>query len=150
MERIKNDELPEGLMASMHQVEAYLSKCGLSHALLELMRLRVSQINGCAYCLDMHSKELLHAGETFQRMISVSAWREAPYYTPKEQAVLAFAELLTYMKAESDADESHEELRRHFTKQEIASLTLAIAQINSWNRIVKSTGAIAGNYQVKK
>nr|WP_121273597.1 carboxymuconolactone decarboxylase family protein [Pedobacter schmidteae] len=150
MERIKNNELPQGLMASMHQVEAYLSQCGLDHALLELMRLRVSQINGCAYCLDMHSKELLHAGDTVQRMISVSAWREAPYYSPKERAVLAFAELLTYMQAEAEADEAHEELLKYFNKGEIASLTLAIAQINSWNRIVKSTGAVAGNYQVKK
>lgn len=149
MERIKYNEMPQGLMASMHQVEAYLNDCGLDHALLELMRLRVSQINGCAYCLDMHSKELLHAGESFQRMISVSAWREAPYYTSKEQAVLAFAELLTYMKAESDANESYEELEKHFSKSEIASLTLAIAQINSWNRIVKSTGVVAGNYKVK-
>lgn len=150
MERIKNNELPQGLMAAMQQVEAYLEKSGLDHNLLEIMRLRVSQINGCAYCLDMHSKEALHAGESFQRLISISAWREAPYYTPKERAVLEFAELLTYMKADVEADEIHEVLSRHFSKQEIANLTLAIAQINSWNRIVKSTGAVAGNYQVKK
>lgn len=150
MERIKNNELPQGLMAAMHHVEAYLDQSGLDHLLLELMRLRVSQINGCAYCLDMHSKEALHAGETFQRLISISAWREAPYYTPKERAVLEFAELLTYMKADVEADEIHEVLLGHFNKQEIANLTLAIAQINSWNRIVKSTGAVAGNYQVKK
>lgn len=149
MERIKNNELPQGLMAAMHHVETYLENTGLDHLLLELMRLRVSQINGCAYCLDMHSKEALHAGESFQRLISVSAWREAPYYTPKERAVLEFAELLTYMKADVEADEIHEVLLRHFSKQEIANLTLAIAQINSWNRIVKSTGAVAGNYQVK-
>lgn len=150
MERIKNNELPQGLMAAMHHVEAYLDQSGLDHLLLELMRLRVSQINGCAYCLDMHSKEALHAGETFQRLISISAWREAPYYTPKERAVLEFAELLTYMKADVEADEIHEVLLSHFNKQEIANLTLAIAQINSWNRIVKSTGAVAGNYQIKK
>ncbi|MNX48220.1 hypothetical protein D3C86_787960 [compost metagenome] len=94
----------------------------------------------------MHSKEALRAGETFQRLISISAWREAPYYTPKERAVLEFAELLTYMKADVEADEIHEVLLNHFNKQEIANLTLAIAQINSWNRIVKSTGAVAGNY----
>lgn len=150
MERIKNSEIPNGLMAAMRGVQNYIDQCGLDPLLLDLMRIRVSQINGCAYCLDMHSKEALHAGETVQRMISVSAWREAPYYSAPERAVLEFAELLTRMEEDAEIDTVHDELLKHFTKTEIADITVAIAQINSWNRVVRSTGIVAGGYQVKK
>jgi len=88
MERISFNELPAGFYAAMTRVQTYVDNCGLDIILLELMRMRVSQINGCAYCLDMHYKEAIHAGESAQRLISVSAWREAPYYSEKEQAVL--------------------------------------------------------------
>ncbi len=148
MERISDKDLPAGLMKVMREVEKYIATGGLDKLLLELMRTRVSQINGCAYCLDMHSKEAIHAGETVQRLISVSAWREAPYYTEKERAVLEFAELLTRMEEGSDIGPIHQELRKYFSIQEIAYLTLAVAQINSWNRIVKSRGSEAGHYTV--
>lgn len=150
MERISQRELPQELIQVMLQVQHYIDNCGLDIKLLELMRMRVSQINSCAYCLDMHYKEGLAAGETPLRLISVSVWRETPYYSLKEQAVLAFAETLTRMPEEQHSDGIHDELAKYFSKEEIANLTLAIAQINSWNRVTRSFGTIPGNYQVKQ
>ena len=147
MERIHHNELPEGLYAAMGHVQNYIDKCGLDILLLELMRTRVSQINGCAYCLDMHSKDAIYAGETVQRLISVSAWREAPYYSDQERAVLEFAERLTRMPEEEHNDDIHDKLEKHFSKHEIAFLTLAVAHINSWNRLTKSFGPVPGNYK---
>mgnify|MGYP003576686837 FL=1 len=148
MERIAYHEQPEGLYQAMKQVQDFIDKSGLDHRLLELIRTRVSQINGCAYCLDMHFKEAVHAGEDPIRLISVSAWREAPYYSGQEQAVLAFAERLTHMKPEEHSEDIHDELLKYFNKQEIAYLTLAVTQINSWNRITKSFGPVPGKYKV--
>lgn len=142
--------MPEGLYQVMANVEAYLAKCGLEHKFLELIKFRVSQINNCAYCIDMHYKEAIAAGETPLRMISVSAWRETPYYTPQEQAALEFAEILTHMPQEQHSDHIHDALNKYFTKAEIANLTLAIAQINSWNRLVRSFGTTPGNYKVRE
>jgi AhpD family alkylhydroperoxidase len=150
MERIKTSDLPEGLIEAMRHVQEFINKSGLDKMLLELMRTRISQINGCAYCLDMHTKLAIHAGETVQRLISVSAWREAPYYTAKERVVLEYAEMLTRLREDSDIDLIHDELLKYFTKGEIAHLSLAIAQINSWNRIVKSTGITPGSFQVPR
>ena len=150
MERISYNEMPEGLLKGLLASQNYVDNSGLDIKLLELMRMRVSHINNCAYCLDMHFKEGIEAGETPLRLISVSAWRETSYYTPKEQAVLAFAETLTYMPQDHSSEGVHDELLRYFSKQEIALLTLAIIQINSWNRLVRSFGTVAGNYQVKK
>jgi AhpD family alkylhydroperoxidase len=149
MERISYRDVPEGLSRVMMQVQDYIDNSGLDAKLLDLVRMRVSQINSCAYCLDMHFKEGLAAGESALRLISVSAWRETPYYSPKERAVLAFAETLTHMPAEEFTDSIHDELQVHFSKEEIAYLTLAIIQINSWNRLMRSFGTIPGNYQVK-
>ena len=150
MERISQRELPQELIQTMMQVQQYIDHSGLDIKLLELVRMRVSQINSCAYCLDMHFKEGIEAGETPLRLISVSAWRETPYYSPKEQAVLAFAETLTRMPEEHHSDQIHEELNNYFSKEEIAKLTLAVIQINSWNRLTRSFGTIPGNYQVKQ
>ncbi len=149
MERISHRDLPKGLMQSMLQVQNYIDNSGLDIKLLELIRMRVSQINSCAYCLDMHLKEGIAEGETPLRLISVSAWRETPYYSLKEQAALEFAEILTRLPEEQHSDTIHDELEKHFTKEEIANLTLAIAQINSWNRLTRSFGTVPGNYQAK-
>lgn len=150
MERISYQELPHGFLTALLKGQEYVDNSGLDIKLLELIRMRVSQINSCAYCLDMHLKEGMEAGDTALRLVSVSAWREAPYYSPKEQAVLEFAETLTYMPADKASEDIHSELEKYFSKQEIALLTLAIIQINSWNRLVRSFGTVAGNYQVKK
>jgi len=151
MERISYKDLPAGAYQVMAQVESYINNnSGLDHKLLELIRFRVSLINNCAYCLDMHFKEATHAGETPLRLFSVGAWRETPYYTPKEQAVLEFAEVLTKMPADEHSDHIHDELRKYFSTTEIGFLTLAIAQINSWNRLTRSFGTVPGNYQVRE
>jgi alkylhydroperoxidase AhpD family core domain len=116
--------------------------------LKKLIQFRVSLINSCAYCLDMHYKEAMHEGIDPIKLISVGVWRETPYYSEKEQAVLAFAEHLTHMPAEVSSDDIHNELNKHFTKEEIANLTLAIIQINSWNRLVRSFGPTPGKFKV--
>jgi AhpD family alkylhydroperoxidase len=150
MERINFKEAPAGALQGMLQAQAYIDKSGLDHKLLALLRMRVSQINSCAYCLDMHFKEGIAEGETALRLFSVSAWRETPYYSPVEQAALAFSEVLTHMPAEHASDPIHDELKKYFSKAEIANLTLAIVQINSWNRLVRSFGTVPGNYEVPK
>ena len=150
MERITFQEAPEGLYPAMAKLQEYVSNCGIDRKLLELINFRISQIISCAYCLDMHYKEAIAAGETPLRLISLSAWRETPYYTPEEQAVLAFAETLTHLPAEENSDNIHEELKKYFTKDEIANLTAAVVVINSWNRIVRSFGPVPGNYKVRK
>lgn len=149
MERISYNNVPAGFVQAIMAPQNYIDNCGLDHKLLELVRFRVSQINSCAYCLDMHYKEAVHAGEDPLRLLSVSAWRETPYYSPAEQAALAFAETLTHLPAEEHSDGIHDELEKYFSKAEIANLTLAIAQINTWNRIVRSFGTVPGKYKVK-
>lgn len=150
MERITNKDIPAGLMQVMRQVGDYLKTTDLDPLLLELLKIRVSQINSCAYCLDMHYKEALNAGETGQRLLGLAAWREAPYYSHKERAVLSFAERLTRIACEELPEDLHEELKEFFSLRQIAHLSLAVAQINSWNRLMKSFGATAGNYQVSQ
>ncbi|SFC82256.1 alkylhydroperoxidase AhpD family core domain-containing protein [Parapedobacter composti] len=147
-ERITFQDYPAGLLDGMRKTQDYIDNSGLDHGLLELVYMRVSQINSCAYCIDMHYKKGLHYGETPLRLISVSAWRETPYYTEKEQAALAFAERLTHMLPEEHSHDIHLALEKHFTKQEISVLSLAVAQINSWNRLMRSFGAVPGNFEI--
>ncbi|HYE55435.1 MAG TPA: carboxymuconolactone decarboxylase family protein [Chitinophagaceae bacterium] len=146
MERVTPREAP-GVYAALLKGQEYVDHCGLDPKLIALINFRVSQINSCAYCLDMHYKEAIHEGEGPIKVISVSAWREAPYYTPKEQAALAFAEHLTHMPAEQSSHGIHDELLKHFTKEEIINLTMVVIQINSWNRLVRSFGPIPGKYK---
>ncbi len=139
-----------GAVNVMVAVESYLESVrtdALNLPLLELIKMRVSQINGCAYCLDMHSKDARAGGETEQRLHLLAAWREAPFYSPAERAALAWAEALTALaQAHPDPALVHE-LKAHFSDQEIANLTLAITQINSWNRFAVGLGARVGAYQ---
>ncbi|MEP6684248.1 MAG: carboxymuconolactone decarboxylase family protein [Parafilimonas sp.] len=150
MERISFTDAPAGMVQVVSNVEQYLNKSGLDKKLVCLLKFRASQINSCAYCLDMHSKEAIHAGETEKRLYSLSAWRETSYYSPKEKAALAFTEILTRLPEEEESDHIHDELSKYFSKQEIAYLTLIIAQINLWNRIVRSFGPVPGNYKVQE
>lgn len=147
-ERITYQDYPAGLLEGMRKTQDFIESSGLDHKLLELLYMRVSQINSCAYCLDMHYKKGLHYGDTPLRLISVSAWRETPYYSEAEQAVLEFAETMTHMPTEAHTDGLHGKLQKHFTRQEIAILSLAVAQINSWNRLMRSFGAVPGNFEV--
>ncbi len=150
MERISLKDAPVGLYLVVLQVENYVRQSGLDPKLLHLMRYRVSRINHCGYCLDMHFKEAIHHGEDLQRLYSLSAWEECPYYSDKERAALAFAEALTELPSRHVDDVQFDRLSQFFSKEEIAILTVANAQINTWNRITQSFGTILGTYQVKK
>lgn len=138
---------PPGILKAMLGLETYLSGCGLPRELLDLVYLRVSQINGCAYCLDMHSKDLRAAGETEQRLYLLDAWREAPFYSDRERAALAWAEAVTLVTEGHVPDEVYEQARAQFSDGDLANLTLAIAAINSWNRLNIAFRTVAGSYQ---
>jgi AhpD family alkylhydroperoxidase len=140
---------PEGLK-HMRALEAYLHQCGLEKSLVELVKLRASQINGCAYCLDMHSKDALAAGETVQRLISLDGWRETPFYTDRERAALAWCEALTLISETHAPDEVYQAAREHFNEAELVNLTLAVTAINSWNRISIAFRTLPGTYQPPK
>jgi AhpD family alkylhydroperoxidase len=133
-----------GAYAAMLGLEQYLRECGLEQPLLHLIKLRASQINGCAYCLDMHWKDLRASGEKEQRMYSLDAWRECPYYT--ERAELAWTEALTLITSGHAPDAVYEEVRAQFSEKEICDLTLAVAVINSWNRLAVSSRTVPGGY----
>lgn len=147
-ERISYRELKPGLLDGMNKTEVYLKKSGLDLKLMELVKYRISQINGCAFCLDMHHKESLHLGESELRLYSLAAWRDCPFYSEKEKAVFAFAEVLTYPDHHGEDDEVFEKLQQFYSKDEIAILTLCITQINAWNRINRAFRTTPGNYIV--
>ncbi len=123
-----------GVMRAMAQLDAYVSNCGLEPSLRELVKLRASQINGCAYCVDMHSHDARALGETEQRLYSLPTWRESPFYSDRERAALAWTEALTLVAVDHVPDAVFEQVRPHFTDEELANLTLAIGTINAWNR----------------
>jgi AhpD family alkylhydroperoxidase len=145
--RINGASAAPGAVKAMLGLEAYLAGCGLEHHLLHLIKMRVSQINGCAYCLDMHSKDLRAAGETEQRLYLLDAWRESPGYSDRERAALAWAEAVTLVTEGHVPDEVFQEARTQFSDTELANLTLAVATINSWNRLNIAFRTPAGSYK---
>ncbi len=148
--RITMEDTPPGLYAAMLNTEKYIKGCGLPHALIELIKIRASQINRCGYCLDMHHKDALKAGETFDRMYLLPAWEEAPCFTAEEKAVLHLTEVLTEISHHriEVIEEAYERMTAFYGKAEIANVVLAICQINSWNRIAITAGNVPGSYQV--
>ena len=137
---------PDALKA-MLGLETYLAKSSIEHPLLVLVKMRASQINGCAYCLDMHSKDARAEGETEQRLYLLDAWRETDFYTPRERAALAWTEALTLIADTHAPDDVFEEVRAQFSDREIADLTLAIAAINGWNRLSIAFRTKVGTYK---
>lgn len=131
-------------------LEKYVHQCGLDSKLLELVKMRASQINGCAYCLDMHSKDARSLGETEQRLYALNAWRETPFYSERERAALGWTEAVTLVSQTHVPDEVYEQMRKHFSEKELLDLTFAIVAINSWNRLAVSLRAIPGTYQPRK
>lgn len=131
---------------AMDSLETYLEHCSLEPKLIHLIKFRASQLNGCAYCLDMHSKDLRAIGETEQRLYSLEAWRECPYYTDRERAALAWTEAVTLMTVGHIDDAVYEEARAQLSDKEIADLTLAVATINAWNRLAVSARSTPGGY----
>ncbi len=135
---------------SMYAMERYLRTTSLGEKLLELVKMRASQINGCAYCLDMHSKDARANEETEQRLYGLNAWRETPYYTARERAALEWTESLTLVAQTHVPDEVYETVKKEFTEAELVDLTYAVMAINSWNRIAIATRAVPGEYQPAK
>jgi len=137
---------PEGIHA-MRQMERTLRDSGLEASLVELVKTRASQLNGCAFCIDMHTKDARAAGETEQRLYALSAWRETPFFTPRERAALSWTEAITNIQQGHAGDEVYEEALQEFGEAQLARLTLAITQINAWNRIAIAFRAEPGHYQ---
>ncbi|MFC5582757.1 carboxymuconolactone decarboxylase family protein [Rhodanobacter terrae] len=133
--RIDYKKAAPNAFKAMLDLEAEVRRSGLEHGLLELVKMRASQINGCAYCLDMHSKDARVAGETEQRLYLLSAWRETTFYSPRERAALAWTEAVTQVSMNELSDTLYAELQVHFKEKEIVDLTLAIIAINDWNRL---------------
>ena len=144
--RINLMQMNPGIMNAMLGLEKQVSKSGLDSRLLDLVRMRASQINGCAYCLDMHSKDARAAGETEQRLYGLSAWREAPYYSARERAALEWTEALTLVSETHVPDSVFECAREQFSEDELAHLSLAIVAINGWNRLNVAARTVAGDY----
>ncbi len=138
--------VPAGYEA-MSGLERYVRGCGLEHSLLELVKTRASQINGCAYCIDMHTKDARAAGETEQRLYALSAWRETPFYTERERAALEWTEALTLISENDVPDALYERVRAQFSEADIVNLTLAVVVINGWNRLAISFRSVPGSYQ---
>lgn len=148
-ERIDYKKVAPDAYKAMLGIETYVRRSGLEHSLLELVKTRVSQINGCAHCLDMHAKEARAAGETEQRLYLLPAWREAPFYSDRERAALVWAEALTQISTNDVPDELYAEVRRHFDEKALVDLTLAIIGINGWNRLAVPFRSETGSYQPK-
>jgi len=145
--RINFAKLNPGGYKVMYGFGAYLAKSSLGKNLIDLISLRVSQINGCAYCLDMHWKDLKAAGESDQRMYSLDAWRETTYYSERERAALLWAEATTNIRDGHVSDEVYDQVQKQFSEQEIADLTLAVVAINGWNRLSIAFRTPAGTYK---
>jgi AhpD family alkylhydroperoxidase len=137
---------PEAYKA-MVQLESVVRRSGIDPILLELIKIRASQLNGCAFCIDMHTKDARFKGETEQRIYSLDAWRETPFYTDKERAALAWTEALTNIQIGHAPDAMYDELRKNFSEEEIVNITLAITTINAWNRIAIGFRLVPGSYQ---
>jgi AhpD family alkylhydroperoxidase len=146
-ERIHYTKVAPLAYHAMLGLEKYLDQCGLEAGLLHLIKMRASQINGCAYCLDMHSKDLRAIGETEQRIYSLDAWAECPYYTDRERAALAWTDAVTRVSETHVPDEVYDQVKNQFSEKELADLTVAVATINAWNRLAISARTTPGTYQ---
>ncbi|HTM31452.1 MAG TPA: carboxymuconolactone decarboxylase family protein [Vicinamibacterales bacterium] len=144
--RIDLKHVNPGIMHAMLGLERQVHKAGLDSKLLDLVRMRASQINGCAYCLDMHSKDARANGESEQRLYGLEAWRETPYYSARERAALEWTEALTLVSETHVPDEVYERVRQQFSEDELAHLSLAVVAINGWNRLNVAARTVPGDY----
>lgn len=145
--RLNYSKAAPGVYDAMDALDQYLAASSLDRRLLYLVQLRASQLNGCAYCIDMHWKDLRVLEETEQRLYSLDAWRECPWYTDRERAALAWSEAVTFVANGHAPDAVYEEARAHFNETELADLTLAIASINAWNRLSIGARLTPGTYK---
>ncbi len=147
--RLSYTKVTPGAYTVMSQLQRYVDNSGLEKSLLELVKLRASQINGCAYCIDMHTKDARANGETEQRRYGLSAWHEAPFYTDRERAALLWTETVTLVSETHIPDDVYEAARKQFDEKEIVDLTMAIVAINGWNRLAIGFRTVPGSYQPK-
>lgn len=140
---------PEGYRA-ISALQHHVNNSGLDRSLLELVKIRASQINGCAFCIDMHTKDARLGGETEQRIYALNAWRETPFFTDRERAALAWTEAVTLVGETHVPDMLYESVRQQFTEKELVNLTLAVIAINAWNRLAISFRTVPGSYQPKQ
>ena len=145
--RFSYTDAAPGAYQAMLGLEQYLHECGLEESLIHLIKLRASQINGCAYCLDMHWKDLRALGETEQRLYSLAAWRECPYYTERERAALEWTEAVTLIMNGHVPDHVYDKVRPSFNERDLANLTLAVTTINAWNRLAIASRTVPGTYK---
>ncbi len=145
--RFDTARVAPGAYQAMLGLEKYLHSCSLEQPLIHLIKLRASQINGCAYCLDMHWKDLRALGETEQRLYSLDAWEECPYYSDRERAALLWTDTVTRVSEDHVPDDVYDRVRPHFSETELADLTLAIATINAWNRLAIAARTVPGTYR---
>jgi AhpD family alkylhydroperoxidase len=145
--RIDFRQTAPGAMQTMLALQSYVNNSGLPKSLLELVKIRASQINACAYCLDMHTKDARANGESEQRIYALNAWRETPFFNDRERAALAWTESLTQLTEGHVPDAVFEEVRRHFSDEEVVNLSMAVVAINSWNRLLTAFRAVPGEYQ---
>ena len=145
-ERLDYGKAAPASYKALLSLDAAVERCGLEPLLLTLVQMRASQINGCAYCLDMHSKDARAMGETEQRLYALNAWRESPFYSDRERAALLWAETVTLISADHAPDAVYAEVCRYFTEEELANLTMALVLINSWNRLCISFRSQPGAY----
>ena len=146
-QRLDVGKLAPGAWAAMMALERYVRTCGLEPSLLELVKVRASQMNECAYCIDMHTKDARAAGETEQRLYALTAWGETPFFTNRERAALEWTESVTAVGETHVPDDVYERVKREFNDLEMVNLTMAVVVINAWNRIVISTRIVPGSYQ---
>ncbi|MFA5300254.1 MAG: carboxymuconolactone decarboxylase family protein [Lutibacter sp.] len=144
--RLNYFEVAPEAIKGMLEMEKYVHDSGLERSLYELVKTRASQINGCAYCLDMHTKDARKAGETEQRLYALNAWRETPFYTERERAALEWTESLTLIAKNDVSDTLYETTRKYFSEKELVTLTMAIIAINGWNRLAIGFRTVPGTY----
>ncbi len=140
---------PEGYRVLV-TLDQFVRNCGLEHPLLELVKIRASQMNGCAYCIDMHTKDARAAGETEQRIYALSAWHETPFFTERERAALAWTDAVTLIGENHVPDDLYRSAQQQFSEKELVDLTLAVILINSWNRLAITFRTVPGTYQLRK
>jgi AhpD family alkylhydroperoxidase len=145
--RMEYWKVAPGAFKAMSSLDTYVRESGLDKTLVHMVKLRASQINGCAYCIDMHWKDCRAAGESEQRLYGLDAWRESPYYTDRERAALEWTEALTNVTDGHVRDTVYDTVRSHFSEKEVADLTWAVAGINAWNRIAIAFRSEAGKYK---
>ncbi len=137
----------EKAMMGLHM---FVRNCGLDHSLMELIKLRASQLNGCAHCIDMHTKELRADGESEQKLYLLNAWRESPFYSDRERAALAWTEAVTLVADSQVPDDIYEEARKQFNEEELVNLTMALVAINGANRLNVAFRTVPGSHEVRR